>query len=804
MGNFRCLTIGLVLLLLTPLFVFSPITVASSEDDWSMYNHDAANTGYTTSQGPKEMPDLLWTYPPSWLEAPSWVSASAPVISNGRLFFSSSDYFGKYTLYAVNASTGQEIWTKPYGLNLKSQELPVSPAVKGDIVYTCSYAYYAVTGDLLLNYSSQTIVRIVGHVQPSNSFNSPTISDDTIFLSYPGSLLFSGGGIIAIDSNSGKLKWSFTTNGSVAAVPAVVDGKVYFSAYDGKVYALDSSTGAEVWERALGQPSLVPMDSSPTVIDGHVYIGTSAAFMSNSNTFYCLDTQTGRTIWTFHTDDSKTSIAVNHGLVCLTSGGNVYSLKADNGAKVWSMAFANASQSFVSSSLALTGDIVYVAASNGKLLALDVSNGNNLWNYTFFGETRDLPHITSPAISNGVVYMIVGQTLYALGKSISTPRPTTPPLSLPWKIQTIDSSGSVGYISIVLNSKNKPQVAYVDFTGEPHNHLKYANWTSAGWSIQTVDWIGGWGGYCSLALDSNDVPHISYYDSELNGLKYASFNGSGWNMEIVDTTGVGRASSLAIDANDNPHISYCNNRNVSLKYVQKTASGWTFQAVDQNVDVMWYTSLTLDSAGNPHIAYFDNLNNQIKYASLIGNKWRAETVVHGGGPVSLALDANDNPHIIYHNNYAFNYAIYTGSAWNVKNINSGSPITGCYISIALDSLGNPHVSYTDLGGSLLYTTYNGSEWATQSIDSGNGTTGAYSSIVLDSNDNPHIAYSYNTKQGLKYTTLSNFTVIQGQSLLTQNQTILIIIPITVLLVIAIAMVALRKRGKTGTPTTKST
>ena len=58
------------------------------------------------------------------------------------------------------------------------------------------------------------------------------------------------------------------------------------------------------------------------------------------------------------------------------------------------------------------------------------------------------------------------------------------------------------------------------------------------WHIETVDGTGSVGLYSSIALDSSDYPHISYYDHTNDNLKYAYYDGSSWHFESPDTVGI--------------------------------------------------------------------------------------------------------------------------------------------------------------------------------------------------------------------------------------------------------------------------
>jgi hypothetical protein len=98
------------------------------------------------------------------------------------------------------------------------------------------------------------------------------------------------------------------------------------------------------------------------------------------------------------------------------------------------------------------------------------------------------------------------------------------------------------------------------------------------WNVQVVDDRAALRNGISIAVDSNDTPHMVYVDSE-NGtyyvpgstilnqeyLMYASLTDSGWNIQTVDAMdrtewqgsyGFVGYSALAFDSNDNPHITY--------------------------------------------------------------------------------------------------------------------------------------------------------------------------------------------------------------------------------------------------------
>jgi hypothetical protein len=87
----------------------------------------------------------------------------------------------------------------------------------------------------------------------------------------------------------------------------------------------------------------------------------------------------------------------------------------------------------------------------------------------------------------------------------------------------VDASGDVGrYTSIALDSNDYPHISYQEWRAHTTGDLKYARWTGSAWSIETVDSTVNVNKCTSLALDPEDKPLISYYDDTNENLKCAS------------------------------------------------------------------------------------------------------------------------------------------------------------------------------------------------------------------------------------------------------------------------------------------
>ncbi|MFE5330532.1 PQQ-binding-like beta-propeller repeat protein [Embleya sp. NPDC056575] len=180
--------------------------------------------------------------------------------------------------------------------------------------------------------------------------------------------------------------WRFRTGHIVFAGAAVANGVVYVAG-DDNVYALDAATGAKKWSHATTRP----VDRSPTVIDGVVYV------CDDGTTVYALDAVGGAQRWTASTDGSLTSAVVAaDDVVYVGDLGRVYAFRAATGSTKWSTLVISG----VAMHPAAAGDLVYVSTGfDGYVVALDAGSGTRQWS-----SRVDRP-LSSPLVANGVVYV---------------------------------------------------------------------------------------------------------------------------------------------------------------------------------------------------------------------------------------------------------------------------------------------------------------------------------------------------------------------------------------------------------------
>jgi len=278
-----------------------------------------------------------------------------------------------------------------------------------------------------------------------------------------------------------------------------------------------------------------------------------------------------------------------------------------------------------------------------------------------------------------------------------------------WKYEPVSSNSYyAGPLSLKIDKKNKIHISFLDWTYTPSAYLMYGYKSDDDWDISIVDDEIDFYGYDNdIAIDSKYYPHIVYRHGVNNyktELRYAYFDGTKWNVEVVDNEyeKEGSFCSLALDSNDYPHITYLEDPNTgkyNLKYARWDGTKWIKEVLTTEDDWKIYTDIAIDSNDRPHITYKGYSYLYYKYSVFYiyfdGYSWKKELIdiVLNRGPLAIELDNNDYPCIAYKYFDGIKYAHWTGSEW-IKEYacQKGAGIAQSYLSLALDSNDYPHIT----------------------------------------------------------------------------------------------------------------
>ncbi|MGC9452693.1 MAG: SUMF1/EgtB/PvdO family nonheme iron enzyme [Oceanipulchritudo sp.] len=170
-------------------------------------------------------------------------------------------------------------------------------------------------------------------------------------------------------------KWVFNTGAPVLTSPVVVDGVLYCGSDNGKVYAIDPATGAEIWNFPTGASSIV---SAPAVVNNVVYIGAG-------NYLWAIEATSGTELWKFNSGFSTTtSPAVAYDIVWFGHAGwsNSYyrGLDAATGTEVWRFRFGYSNNGPMGP--AIDGTTMYAPYADNRYMAADLRTEYPEWAFT--------------------------------------------------------------------------------------------------------------------------------------------------------------------------------------------------------------------------------------------------------------------------------------------------------------------------------------------------------------------------------------------------------------------------------------
>jgi outer membrane protein assembly factor BamB len=358
----------------------------STNDTWHQFHKDVNHTGYQLL-GP-DSNQIAWTS-----DTIHAIKDSSLVIADNKVFvncngggtFSS----GESGICAVNLTAGIVEWST--ALDAQEWGSWSSPAYHDGKVFTSSgqntTCLYASNGSIIWIFENPT--------GRASCNGGPAIADGKVFCSD-----WDGGYYYCLNETNGTLLWNFSTfddGGSglggtrVQGTAAYKDGKVYLTSFcegysengtlkQGWVYCVDAENGTEFWRISLEQNACGSVACGD---DGRVYVTTYNFYGTGAT--YALNASNGSIIWEKETWRTDATPTLAYGNVYVSGGynrGKTYCFNASTGETVWEAP----SIGMWTQSLAVAGGKVYVGkgiygilSGYEQLYALDAFTGDILW-----------------------------------------------------------------------------------------------------------------------------------------------------------------------------------------------------------------------------------------------------------------------------------------------------------------------------------------------------------------------------------------------------------------------------------------
>lgn len=187
--------------------------------------------------------------------------------------------------------------------------------------------------------------------------------------------------VVALDRQTLRQKWVYSTDAGIWAAPVLADGILYVATINHLLHALDAETGQPIWEKPVDLEGLP--GAAPLLYNGHLYIGSYSHMLFKINLQGQIVGRYKAKNWIWSTP------TLYDGLLYLSDlSGGVHAINPETMTAIWSV---NPSPRGIRPAPVVTERYVIVAARDGLVYWLDRRDGATL----FSREIADRPEILS-------------------------------------------------------------------------------------------------------------------------------------------------------------------------------------------------------------------------------------------------------------------------------------------------------------------------------------------------------------------------------------------------------------------------
>ena len=206
----------------------------------------------------------------------------------------------------------------------------------------------------------------------------------------------------AFDISSGDTIWQKELGISISSGPSIVEGLLLIGTHTGDVIALTLKNGDEVWHSQVSSELL----ASPVGAQGHIIVRTV------DGKLFSLNASTGAQRWVYEQTvplltlrGNSHPVIVNDMVLLGADNGKLTALTLNDGVELWEVAISIPSGRTeleriidIDADLVVFDDLVYVVTYQGRLAAVQIQNGRLLW-------VRDMSSYTGMVVDAYRIYL---------------------------------------------------------------------------------------------------------------------------------------------------------------------------------------------------------------------------------------------------------------------------------------------------------------------------------------------------------------------------------------------------------------
>ena len=381
---------GLVRFKDPPVSRVSASPIGPEDTAWPMFQRDPSHSGYAPSGDLSPVGEVVWSFE---MGTPL---ASPPAVADGKVYLGA----GRRGVIALDAHTGDLLWQYAVRGQMKTAVAVAGAAVYAGLRDGRVVALEAGTGEVLWE------------VQTGNKvFSSPTVFEGAVYVGSGDSHLY------VIDAVTGEIRWKYRAGDSIISSPAVTSEALVFTSQDKKLYVVETFSGKLRFDYRLDYVA-----GSPIIRGDRVYVGDESGVLRSIDwhqrtlpferafaklRFYgwwyglaSLDNQKGF-VWGFSPAGSEplgTAVATEDLVLVPDKIGRLHAVDIETGEEVWSFRATGRIQG----APAVVGDTALMGDSEGRIYGIRTSTGEPLWEIKGLGG----PLAAAPIVADGTIYAV--------------------------------------------------------------------------------------------------------------------------------------------------------------------------------------------------------------------------------------------------------------------------------------------------------------------------------------------------------------------------------------------------------------